>query len=76
MDCCCPFSPHSQQCGVLCTAGGNTGIGFETAKALSSQGYLTVLACRDNEQRQGSPGPDQVRTRATCMLLLELARSQ
>lgn len=28
-------------------SGANTGIGFETAKALASQGYATVLACRD-----------------------------
>ena len=28
-------------------AGANTGIGFETAKALAAQGYATVMACRD-----------------------------
>ena len=27
--------------------GANTGIGFETAKALAAQGYATVMACRD-----------------------------
>ncbi|EIE22630.1 NAD(P)-binding protein [Coccomyxa subellipsoidea C-169] len=27
--------------------GANTGIGFETANSLASQGYATVLACRD-----------------------------
>jgi len=32
---------------ICLTAGANTGIGFETAKALAAQGYATVLACRD-----------------------------
>ncbi|KAK9904189.1 hypothetical protein WJX75_006317 [Coccomyxa subellipsoidea] len=44
--------------------GANTGIGFETAKALAAQGYATVLACRDiskaraarDKIKEGLPG--------------------
>ena len=36
------------QGGVI--VGGNTGIGFETAAALASQGYNTIIACRDAEK--------------------------
>lgn len=31
-------------------AGGNTGIGFETAKALGAKGYHVVIACRSEER--------------------------
>jgi len=30
--------------------GGNTGIGFETAAALASEGFRTIIACRDSEK--------------------------
>ena len=32
------------------TAGGNTGIGFETAVALAAQGFRTIIACRNAEK--------------------------
>jgi hypothetical protein len=38
--CCMPYT------ATPC-AGANTGIGYETVKALASKGYATVLACRD-----------------------------
>ena len=34
--------------------GGNTGIGFETAKALCAKGYRTVLACRNMEKARAA----------------------
>ena len=39
--------------------GANTGIGFETAKALASKGYATVLACRNLEK--GRAARDQIK---------------
>lgn len=35
---------------VALITGSNIGIGFETAKALSSAGYYVVLGCRDTEK--------------------------
>ena len=35
---------------VAVITGGNTGLGFETAKALSRHGYHVVLACRDTQK--------------------------
>jgi NAD(P)-dependent dehydrogenase (short-subunit alcohol dehydrogenase family) len=32
---------------VALVTGGNSGIGYQTAKALSLQGYYVVLGCRD-----------------------------
>ena len=32
------------------TAGGNTGIGFETAVVLAAQGFRTIIACRNPEK--------------------------
>ena len=32
------------------SSGGNTGIGYETAKALAAQGLQTVIACRDSDK--------------------------
>ena len=39
--------------------GANTGIGFETAKALALKGYATVLACRNLEK--GRAARDQIK---------------
>ena len=33
-------------------AGGNTGIGYETAKALVLMGAYTIIACRSEERGQ------------------------
>ena len=41
-------------------AGANTGIGFETAKALAAKGYATVLACRNLEK--GRAARDKIRS--------------
>lgn len=40
--------------------GGNTGIGFETAKALLQQGYRVILGCRDKERAEAA------RAKLTC----------
>ena len=35
---------------VAIITGGNTGIGYETAKALASMGAHTIIACRSEER--------------------------
>ena len=47
--------------------GANTGIGFETAKALASKGYATVLACRNLEK--GRAARDQIKYTPLCPLM-------
>lgn len=42
-----PGPPGLADSQVALVTGGNTGIGFETAKSLASQGYYVVLGCRD-----------------------------
>ena len=49
-------------------AGANTGIGFETAKALAVKGYATVLACRNLEK--GRAARDKIRYQPPCLSLL------
>ncbi len=39
---------------VALITGGNTGIGFETAKALAKQNYRVVLACRDRAKAEAA----------------------
>ena len=59
--CCMPDT------GTPC-AGANTGIGYETAKALASKGYATVLACRN--LNKGRAARDKIK----CALLQALLR--
>ena len=44
---------------VAVVTGGNTGIGYETAKALSVMGAHTIIACRSQEKAAG--------VRSTCV---------
>ena len=37
---------------VAIVTGGNTGIGYETAKALAIMGAHTIIACRSEERGQ------------------------
>jgi len=37
---------------VAIVTGGNTGIGYETAKALAFMGAHTIIACRSEERGQ------------------------
>jgi hypothetical protein len=39
---------------VIVVTGANSGIGFETAKALAQKGALTILACRDRDRAEGA----------------------
>ena len=38
---------------VAVVTGGNTGIGYETAKALAVMGAHTIIACRSQERAAG-----------------------
>ena len=38
---------------VAVVTGGNTGIGYETAKALAVMGAHTIIACRSQERATG-----------------------
>ncbi|KAF9081775.1 hypothetical protein BGX23_000463 [Mortierella sp. AD031] len=40
------------QTRVAIVTGGNTGLGFETAKALVEAGYITIIACRSTNKGQ------------------------
>ena len=51
--------------------GANTGIGFETAKALASKGYATVIACRNLEK--GRAARDQIKYTPLCPNKLPLS---
>jgi len=43
--------PTVDLCGkVAIVTGGNTGIGYETAKALAVMGAQTIIACRSEER--------------------------
>ena len=37
---------------IAIVTGGNTGIGYETAKALALMGAYTIIACRSEERGQ------------------------
>ena len=41
---------------VAVVTGGNTGIGYETAKALTRMGARTIVACRSQERAQQVSG--------------------
>ncbi|KAG0275590.1 hypothetical protein BGZ95_008607 [Linnemannia exigua] len=41
---------HGRSRVAIVTAGGNTGLGFETAKALVEAGFFTIIACRSVEK--------------------------
>ena len=50
---------------VAVVTGGNTGIGYETAKALAEMGAHTFIACRSQE-----------RAAAVCMDIIKLHQSK
>ena len=43
---------------VTIVTGGNTGIGYETSKALAIMGAHTIIACRSEERGQQVSLPD------------------
>ena len=46
--------PETDQSGkVAVVTGGNTGIGYETAKGLALLGAHVILACRNEERARG-----------------------
>jgi WW domain-containing oxidoreductase len=50
---------------VAVVTGGNTGIGYETAKALAEMGAHTFIACRSQERAAAvSPSPPQIKNTA------------
>jgi NAD(P)-dependent dehydrogenase (short-subunit alcohol dehydrogenase family) len=44
---------------VAIVTGGNSGIGYETARALAQQGAMVVLACRNLERANPAAEPIQ-----------------
>jgi NAD(P)H-hydrate repair Nnr-like enzyme with NAD(P)H-hydrate epimerase domain len=54
------FPQTTQSSGVAACAGrvvitgGNTGIGYETAKDLCQQGYEVTIACRDDAKAEAA----------------------
>eukprot|EP00891_Asterochloris_glomerata_P004610 jgi/Astpho2/4610/Aster-00184 len=58
--------------------GGNTGIGYETAKALAAQGFQTVIACRDSDKAAAAKQRirEEVRGAKVESLSLDLADLQ
>lgn len=49
--------PTVDLCGkVAVVTGGNTGIGYETAKALAVMGAQTIIACRSEERATAQVG--------------------
>jgi len=51
---------------VALITGGNTGIGFETARVLAKKGFYVVIACRDNDKAAAA----QAKIRRVSVLLL------
>jgi len=52
---------------VAIVTGGNTGIGYETAKALALMGAHTIIACRSQEKATAARGSHiDVACRSVC----------
>jgi NAD(P)-dependent dehydrogenase (short-subunit alcohol dehydrogenase family) len=60
---------------VALVTGANTGIGFETARALAAAGATVVLACRDPVRAAAAVDRlrDEIPAAALCMVRLDLA---
>lgn len=43
-----PTADHSHEITISVVAGGNTGIGYISAKELCTKGYDVTIACRDD----------------------------
>ena len=57
---------------VVVVTGANSGIGFETARAVAERGAITVLACRDRTKGEAAVAAIQARTRQKLVHLVHL----
>src|SRR5262245_64000641 len=62
----------SQSGRTALVTGANSGVGFETAKALAEHGAAVVLACRDPEKGEDAAGRIRASVSAAALTVLRL----